>query len=355
MVEKHFGIHGVSVSVKAYGKKQHEVLSEIVSDFERLMKSDSKRRSLIKLYLVEHRRQRRLPGKIFTTDMCTVYGWGARRVCNYGAVLAESRWVNGTRCFWISGSDLVLLREVCYTTMLSALGEELDVRGFHRIHALGFEMHGRRGLVVGDSGIGKSSLACLLTDPTGQYENLKLRLFSDESPLLAKGLLQPYPLRLALAPNVAKGLGLKEGPLFQRRLYGAKQLLRFPTPVAQAGPVDFLLVGLRTEGDVSILKANRFRLVGFLAWRFVIGSGVAQMSEWMLRPRAVPRLIRIAISRSRALFDLLLSTPNVYIFRLGTDARINAQFLIHELELQSVQGPSAENNAGRDDSAGRNG
>lgn len=234
------------------------------------------------------------PGlRFFSTRMCRVYGLGRRRVCDYGEGLKIYAWnYRRLRKFRLLDTKaevaLETAYEVAYTTLLSAIGEALDKRGFHRVHALGFERYGEGWLVVLPSGGGKSCLcSLLLRDPS-------VRIFSDEMPLLRDATIFPFPVRIALKPRDAQALMPDQiGRSFQRRLFPAKQLFPIP-PTRVSAPLPVTRLVVRKSGRHSGL-----RVFSSLWSSLVVGIGLTQMSEHMIRIPSLPRLFLIGCSRLR--------------------------------------------------------
>jgi hypothetical protein len=250
----------------------------------------------------------------------SIYGFGDERVCLVKDVAAKCWSENGARYFEIAGVSLENVREVTYLAILSALGEELDNLGFHRTHALGAQFKTKNFILMAPPGLGKSALAGVLL-----REEQDLRLFSDEAPLLHRRRLYPYPLRLALNPRVAEALKLSSDIGHK---FGAKKLFSFPRErQAEPGELDYVFIGRRTTGRVSIQPVNRwvFALEVFL--NLVVGVGQVQMAEWMLRASNTGRLARSAWSRMLAFIALLRSDATFCRFDMVEDANENVRTL----------------------------
>ncbi|MCM2276998.1 MAG: hypothetical protein NDJ89_02865 [Oligoflexia bacterium] len=288
-------VHGVSVAIRSESARHEAALSRLREDlgfFEvaslrsppELRFEFSRDFSGLEMPWID-----RIP--LFSTKMCAVHGWGRSRLCDYGdglRVLAR----NEARFRFFKLVDPALkgngedAYEVAYTTLLSAIGESLDLRGFHRVHALGFELNGEVRLMPLPSGRGKSTRCVEL------LKNPATRIFSDEMPLVRQGKLYPFPIRIALRPaDAEKLLPGQKGRIFNRRLFPSKHLFpidrdRVASPARITGVE--LRPGTRSSG-VSLF----FSLIPPL----VIGLGLTQMAEHMLRLDTLPRLIRIASSR----------------------------------------------------------
>ena len=78
---------------------------------------------------------------------------------------------------------------------------------------------------------------------------------------------------------------------------------------------------------------GRVPALGALGVHMVLGLGIAQMSEYMLRPSpaAVGSLLRIAVSRSRAA-RALLRAARPYRIVLSPDPKANVRVLSDFLE-----------------------
>lgn len=267
--------------------------------------------------------------RVFSTRMCEVYGAGGRiggpRVCIYDQSTAVALTSSAaTRLFTIVGADPELVYEVAYVAILSSVGEALDLKGFHRVHALGVEYDGNAGIVILPPGGGKSAMAALLLQHTRS-----IRIFSDEIPLVRDGRLHPFPLRIALAPAVARALRIeKPSRLFKRRIFPEKLLYGIdPDRVANSMPISFAIAGRLGNGDQPrISPANGMRIFGALASQLVVGLGVPQMAEFMLRSDFVPRLPGVALSRLWASVQLC-AQADLHSFELVQDARKNARAL----------------------------
>ena len=261
---------------------------------------------------------------VFKSSFIKIYGWFNHRLCIYhDDVVAEARTLRGHRYFCVSGQDENLVREVSYKFLLSALGEALDLNGFHRVHAFGCETSNVRSLLIAPSGCGKSSLASLLCLKTKKY-----KLFSDESPLLHRTQAKVYafPTRISLSPVVALALGIEDGETYVQKLNTEKTLFPFPKHrEAESGRVDYILRGNSTSASVPLIKrCSRLSMVHHLFGDVVVGLGFAQMAEWMLRLHAVPNLIQISFSRLWALINLLMRAKRYYRFHMTRDAKANA-------------------------------
>jgi hypothetical protein len=255
---------------------------------------------------------------------------GCRRTIAYSdGSLAEYDFRARAGKIWSVDSNR--LHELGYLAVLSRIGEELDRRGMHRVHALGFGASGLGGLLLMPSGAGKSVLALEL------LRGGRLGLLSDDTPLVTRDLrLLAFPLRLGFGPGAdLTGVPERWQRAMHRRCYGPKRLVDlgfFRDRVPRELTAKWLMVGKRVAGAAAGIEPAP-RLTGLLALglNLVVGVGIAQMSEYMLRPS--PSLAGIAGSRLRTALSLTARLP-VWRFILGSDTRQNAEVLNRFLEGQ---------------------
>lgn len=254
----------------------------------------------------------------------TTKGWWNRRVNLYPRVRAESVTRNGVRHFWIDGEDESAMREVIYKFVLSSLGEELELRGYHRVHGCGFERDGRRYLVFGKSGVGKSSLAA-------QIVARSWGLFSDESPLVRGCFLFAFPTRISLDSRAAARLSVSGSEVLRRDNLIDKVLVPFPCPAPAGG--DLRRIYLAEHGsEPSVSLVTSFNILGFF-FSCVFGLGLAQMAEWMLRGSALPRLCLIFFRRVFA-FGRLSFSVEFRKAQFNLDPSVNFQVLCASIDSQ---------------------
>lgn len=322
---------GVAVRIEARDRslESHRALLELGKDFEHFQGSAvSDNPAIIELSLERTQCSRIAPSrpwkKQFRTRMCEVLAWRGERLCIYAADAWCWSFVRGgRRVFRVYAESWAEMREIAYVALLSSVGEELDLRGFHRVHALGIEAHGKAGLVVLPSGGGKSAIATLLMRKPG------FRVFSDEIPLLKDGVLYPFPIRVALGEPVASALGiLSEGRRFQRFSFQEKLLFSIPADrIATAAPLSFVCVAYEGGSGAKLEKCSRSRVLSSLIESLVIGHGVPQMAEYMLRQETLPKLPAIAWSRLKTALQATKGRPELSKFQTVANAYANADVL----------------------------
>ncbi len=224
-------------------------------------------------------------------------------------------------------------RELAYLAILSRVGEALDRRGLHRVHALGLEQGGRAALVLLPSGSGKSSLALEIF-----RQSSAVRFLSEDSPLVcAHGLVHPFPLRWSLRPD-ADLSAVPENFIrrFQREGYGAKRLIDaefFHGRIAEAAPLRRIFLGRRGGRPAKAAPVSSWRAFASLMDNLVIGRGLPQMAEYMagVGPGALRRLAPIALARARTA-RVLARKSLAYRLDLGASPAEGAKILLNCLE-----------------------
>ena len=232
----------------------------------------------------------------------------------------------------IYSSNRELLHELVYLLILSRVGELLDKKGIHRIHALGFSIREQGALCLLPQGAGKTTLA---------LEFLKrddIRLLSDDTVLInRRGELLAFPLRIGVSSDCKLDISSQYLRTFQRRKYGQKTLIDidyFKGKIAPLATPSIILIGQRVFSDeTKIVKVSKIKAIGPLFRDAVIGLGLAQMVEYFLRFdfRDIFSKIGITLSRLLASFKLLLHA-RTYCFLIGRDAEKNAETLRRFLE-----------------------
>lgn len=262
---------------------------------------------------------------------------GRRRVWYPEGALCEYDYQAGAGL--VISLDTDLLRELSYLLILSRVGEALDLRGLHRLHAGALAYHGKALIFCGRQGAGKTTLLLELLRDRNFF------LLSDDTPLISTdGRVHPFPARIGLGednPHLPR-LGRLRG--FRRRHYPPKRLLDISgcgTTVSGTMPPALIF---RLERGIGPRFFRPGPLEGALeaAKSLVAGLGVPQMAEYFFRasPEDFTRKIKIAASRLAAARSLFAKTP-FWIFRTGPDPAANAAAFREFLRSGSVTAFSA--------------
>lgn len=230
----------------------------------------------------------------------------------------------------VHSTDPEFCYEKLYLLIQSRVGELLDRRGIHRIHALGVATEAGAALFLIPMRGGKSTLGLRLLKTPG------VSLLSDDTPLVrADGSILPFPVRMGImVGEVPADVPPQFVRLFQREQYGPKQLIDV---TAFAGKIcsepqkaSAIFCGKWTFADApSMVPLSRFSGFRALARDCVVGLGLPQVVEFFLRTPlkdVIPKSV-IVFRRVRAVLALL-GKARVYEIRLCRNHERNVEFIL---------------------------
>jgi hypothetical protein len=228
----------------------------------------------------------------------------------------------------IYGTEFDLVREIAYLFLLSTVGQYLDSKGLHRIHAMGVNYKGNGILLLLPSGGGKSTMTMeLLKHPD-------FTLLSEDTPLIdRKGRIHPFPLRLGFRNDGVTEVPEEQRRTLQRMEFDPKTFVDisfFRHRLSDAVDPGLILVGERNLGiESSIARLSKRGALKAMIKYLVVGLGVYQGLEFLLERGLweVTGKAGVASSRMRNAVALLRRAPS-YKFILGRDTVRNSQTLI---------------------------
>jgi len=231
----------------------------------------------------------------------------------------------------VYGTDHDLVHEIVYLFILSIVGQHLDSRGLHRVHALGVSYRQQGILLLLPSGGGKSTMALsLLREPD-------FLLLSEDTPLIDRsGMMLPFPLRLGVRPEQRTDIPAQYLRTVRRMEFDPKTLIDleyFQDRLGQSVAPRFLLVGERNLGeDSAIVPLASPRALRALVKDMVVGLGVYQGLEFLLERGLWELLGKGRVVASRFSNSLrLLARVSAHRFVLGRDLEKNRRTLIEFL------------------------
>lgn len=241
----------------------------------------------------------------------------------------------GERLCEAYSADRDLLREIIYLFLLSTVGQHLDRRGLHRLHALGVSYCGKGVLLLLPSGGGKSTLARTLLEEPGFV------LLSEDTPLIDRsGRVLPFHLPLGIRLGGETDVPEKYLRTVRRMEFEPKTLVDLEYYGEGIGsdivPPGVILIGQRNLGEVSEI-VPLWRLQGFkaLVKNMVVGLGVYQGLEFLLERSLWEALGKVGTGFSRLYNSLrLLSRAKVYRFTLGRDHEKNRKTLLEFVQRE---------------------
>lgn len=255
----------------------------------------------------------------------------ARWVHYYGRALACFR-PDSETCD-LFGDDEMFLYEKAYLFIHSRIGELLDQRGFHRVHALGFSWRDNGILYLIPMRGGKSTLAFRLRT----YPECKL--LSDDAPVIDDdGFLHPFPSRLGLlGGEVPKDIDPQFVRRFDRDGKTAKDLIH-PDAVGEFWqtkrvPCSHVFIAKWTTAPTpSIERISSMRLFKTLVRDCVIGYGLPQIVEFFLRLNLLDILSKTALVFRRTYASIrLCRKAQGYEIRITDDHEANIQLLLETI------------------------
>lgn len=261
------------------------------------------------------------------TPRNVVYRAGGRRLLDYGGrglgILDEA-----AQRFSMTSEDADLVYEAAYLFLLSRIGEHLDLRRLHRLHALAMSFRGRSILVLLPMGGGKSTLGAeLLKHPD-------IRILSDDSPIIARDArAHAYPLRLGLLKGREGQIPPEYVRLIQRMEFGPKFLVDYSyfasRVTADAGP-GLLLLGHRTlSANPRLEGATYTAALRAMVPNLIVGLGLFQGLEFVLGRgyREIWSKLGVGFSRLRNA-HALARRSHCYDFHMGRDLSANAAAVV---------------------------
>ncbi|MBI3800787.1 MAG: hypothetical protein HY268_27885 [Deltaproteobacteria bacterium] len=235
------------------------------------------------------------------------------------------------RCL-IYGMDHDLVHEIAFLFILSTVGQYLDSRRMHRVHALGVSYNDEGILLLLPSGGGKSTMALELMRQPGFF------LLGEDTPLIDRhGRIFPFPLRLGVHPDHNTGIPPQYLRTVNRMEFDPKTLIDieyFKDRLSEPVKASLILVGERNLGDVSeIVPLARHRAFKALVKYLIVGLGVYQGLEFLLERGLSDLLGKTGVIASRVYNSLsLLARVPAYRFVLGRNKEKNCQTLVEFIQ-----------------------
>jgi hypothetical protein len=225
----------------------------------------------------------------------------------------------------VYGTDRDMVHEIVYLFFLSTVGEFLDNRGIHRIHALGMSYKRRGMLLILPSGGGKSTMALeLLRRPD-------FLLIGEDTPLIdRRGNILPFPLRIGVRPGNYSDIPSQHLRTVRRMEFDPKTLIDIDYFQGRLGKLTaphMLLIGERNLGAVAdIAPISRGNAFNALVKYMIVGLGIYQGLEFLLERSEWNLLSKGGVAGSRCYNGLrLLMRSRPYRFVMGRNISKNLE------------------------------
>ncbi len=275
-----------------------------------------------------------LPASIYTIDYASYWGKEDIFTDYHGKALRIFNLRKKQYRIFSESTDLRY--EISYLTILSVVGQFLDSRHIHRVHALGISQNGKAILILLPEKGGKTTLALRLLR-SGQ-----VKLLSEDSPLLTRhGEVLPFPLRLGIFPGGELDIPQKYLRPVNLMRVGTKILVDldyFADKISSACQPGIILLGERLLScGAKIEPASRFSASKEFIKNSVVGLGLHQGMEYLLG-RSIWGTIGnsgLALSRLANSFNVL-SHSKIYRYQIGHDPERNHQVLLNFLQNLDV-------------------
>ncbi len=223
--------------------------------------------------------------------------------------------------------DRDILYENTYLMIMSRVGDLLDRKGLHRIHAMGVVYNGNTILCLLPMGGGKTTLTLSLLEKRG------FSLLSEEVPLISSnGLLYPFPIRMGVIEGTPLSIPEEFLKPFKRTHYEPKTLIDiqyFKDQIANVAKPGLIFVGKRIYStNPKITKTSSIKCFLSLFRYCVMANGIPQLLEYVLRIDILTMARQLPIFFSRLIACLVLVYKSEsYEIHLGYDREANASVL----------------------------
>jgi hypothetical protein len=235
----------------------------------------------------------------------------------------------------VIGETREITYERLYLAILSRLGERLDSKGMHRIHALAVSYKDRANIFLIPQGGGKSTLgAHLLSKSDG------IKLMSDDTPFVDhSGTIYPFLFRMGVGVDEAAMIGAGKDSCRPNSSSHSRKILidmtQLPDQIEKRSlPCRNIFVGCwTTSPEPHLERASNLVSLKTLFRDCVIGLGTPQVAELTLQLTGKGLFDKCSLACQRLVASLVL-TNQTRCFRLYLcrDRQLNAQMVRNFLQ-----------------------
>lgn len=227
----------------------------------------------------------------------------------------------------IYSQDESILHERTYLLILSRVGNLLDRKGIHRVHALGISINNKAILCLLPMKGGKTTLCLEL------LKEKDIKLISDETPLMNSNYeILSFPSRLGVLDDINLDVPHKYLRRFNRSQFAPKTLIDiefFQGKISDTSVPYIVLIGKRDSSrNTQLQQITKLRTALPFWINSVIGRELPHTASYFMRfnLKDILAYIKIALSRFIVCSKIVFKSKT-YRFRLGTNPRANAKFL----------------------------
>jgi|GEM_PF-580642 len=325
--KRFFSFYGIVVEVTTSSLELWERLENDFSYFSQERNNSSKVDVKLNAEVCTPEKHHLLKEKcIFSRKEMKVFEKENLRLIDYGDGRARALFDLIANTNKMQSEELDLLHEKAYLFILSRVGKQLDLQGFHRLHGMCLLHIKQETLLISlmSSGGGKTTLFSHLLN-TNQFS-----IFSDDSPLISSsGDVFPFPIRVGFEKNGILPEQWSKLPFttLKREEYGEKKLISISSlnwPIGGKYKNVILLRGKRGR-EFKVENGNMLIVIPHIIKEGVIGIGLPILIEYFWE-RGFNDFLKktiIALKRTKALWRLLLRSE-VKVITLGDDPRVNS-------------------------------
>ena len=234
------------------------------------------------------------------------------------------------------GKNEFFLYEKSKLTILSRVGELLDKKGLHRIHAFGVVLN-------------QKSLICLLPMEAGKTtttfnllkSNSELKIIADDVCFIDHQIkVYPFLLRMGVRDkSLIEGIPAEFISEIHRPYYGLKYFINplyQKDRLATQTTLNYLYIGQRAYRiETRIEKISKLKCIWPVFESGVFGLGLPQLLEFFVRGDYRFFLQRITFILSRLIFCLkLILKTKTFVIKIGTDQKLSTEKILNFLKTQ---------------------
>jgi hypothetical protein len=309
-----------------------EVIEHLKLDFSYFISSESNQNAHSIYVLIQNPPWDIIPEISATkqTDTSIIYEKDNVRYNDYhGEALTTVR--KGGESF-VYCNETSLAHELSYLLILSKSGKSMDLRGLHKIHAMGLQYQRTNLLFISSSKGGKSThFLGLLNDP-------KFKIYSDDTPVIdRKGNIYPFPLRIGIEEDAPVPSYVNKEHTYKmiRKKFGPKILIPIQSIQRELATDTkpqrtILVIGKRSRKKRSQIKQiSALAVFPHLLKYMIVGIGLPMILEYFLETgfKDIVSRFKIIVSRTIAASALIIRSEK-YLMETSSNVPENCSMMI---------------------------